>query len=106
MMQYLWVAFPGKPKTGDPLLDALPPDMPQPTEDQIGVDIQVRLILSKLEGPIASQVGTMLDAIAGNAKLSGAIAGQGYGSWSDPADERTTHPNQQTASIQPQKDLP
>jgi hypothetical protein len=105
-MMYLWVAFPSKPKTGDPLLDGLPPDMPQPTGDQIFVDIQVRLVLSKSEGPISSQVGTMLDAIAGNAKLSGVIAVQGFGCWIDPADERTTHPNQQSASIQPQKDLP
>ncbi len=103
MISYLWVAFPSKPKTGDPLLDACPPNMPQPTTDQIAVDIEARLILSKSEGPIASQVGTMLDAIAGNAKLSGAIAGQVYGSWGEQSDKRTTHPNEQPTSIQPLK---
>ena len=104
MTQYLFVAFPGK-RTGDPLIDGLPPDMPQPTADQVTVDIQVKLILSKSEGPMASQVGTMLDAIAGNAKLSGATAAQCYGSWSEEAaNERTFRFDPQSAPIQPSKD--
>jgi hypothetical protein len=91
MIQYLWVAFPGK-RTGDPLLDGLPPDLPRPTDDQVAVDIQARLILSKSEGPVASQVGTMLDAIAGNARLSGAVAAQCYGSWSEDDSVASTEP--------------
>ena len=69
MLQCAWVEFPKHPEVT--------------AEKVVEVEIRITICLKTAEGPIISQVGTMLDVFAGIAKTGNATRGTFVASWPD-----------------------